>query len=89
MRAEPGSGLLTPAAAQAWYSTESLDDKSSRIASPAVTHHRIALVRLIHLDRDGCADPHPLRRDTPDQELCHRSRATIPAPRVRSIRSVR
>ena len=45
--------------------------------------------RFQHLDRDGCADPHPLRRETPDQELCHRSRATIPAPRVRSIRSVR
>lgn len=26
--------------------------------------------RFQHLDRDGCADPHPLRRDTPDQELC-------------------
>ena len=45
--------------------------------------------RSQHLDRDRCADPHPLRRETPDQELCHRSRAAIPAPRVRSIRSVR
>ncbi len=87
----PAAGYTAPSHSQQVKTGDRLDDKPSLTCfsgSRRTSSRDGRLFRLIDLDMDRCADPHPLRRKTPGQELYPSSRAAIPAPRARSIRSM-